>query len=71
MCKVSKNGKQKKSRKKQEEAIMRKKWNPDIRVFAGVVLIAAILSGCGSKTALPQNMGQGCISGLFQRQAST
>ena len=30
---------------------MRKKWNPGIRVFAGVVLIAAILSGCGSKTA--------------------
>jgi len=51
MCKVSKNGKQKKSRKKQEKAIMRKKWNPGIRVFAGVVLIAAILSGCGSKTA--------------------
>ena len=47
MCKVSKNGKQKKSRKKQEEAIMRKKWNPGIRVFAGVVLTAAILSGCG------------------------
>ena len=40
---------------------MRKKWNPGIRVFVGVVLIAAILSGCGSKTAgsgSAQNGGQ-------------
>ena len=40
---------------------MRKKWNPGIRVFAGVVLTAAILSGCGSKTAgsgSAQNGGQ-------------
>ena len=40
---------------------MRKKWNPGIRVFVGVVLTAAILSGCGSKTAgsgSAQNGGQ-------------
>lgn len=30
---------------------MRRKWNSGIRVFAGVVLAAAVLSGCGSKTA--------------------
>ena len=48
---------------------MRKKWNPDIRVFAGVVLIAAILSGCGSKTAgsgSAQNGGQNTEQNTMQ-----
>ena len=58
-----------KSRKKQEKAIMRKKWNPGIRVFAGVVLTAAILSGCGSKTAgsgSAQNGGQNTEQNTMQ-----
>ena len=48
---------------------MRKKWNPGIRVFAGVVLTAAILSGCGSKTAgsgSAQNGGQNTEQNTIQ-----
>ena len=48
---------------------MRKKWNPGIRVFVGVVLIAAILSGCGSKTAgsgSAQNGGQNTEQNTMQ-----
>ena len=48
---------------------MRKKWNPGIRVFAGVVLIAVILSGCGSKTAgsgSAQNGGQNTEQNTMQ-----
>ena len=40
---------------------MRRTWNSGIRIFAGTVLTAAILSGCGSKTpesGSAQNAGQ-------------